>query len=56
MTPLRIEVHLADKCEDSAKLNKTIVGFNRRFHFHGIIRKDISRKEVIAVYLPEEKE
>ena len=56
MTPLRIEVHLAKKCEDSAKINKTIVAFNRRFHFHGVIRHTVIGKEVVAVYLPEPKE
>ena len=51
---LRMEVTLSGN--DGEKFNKTIIGFNTRFHFHGIIRKDIKDKTVIAVYLPEPKE
>ena len=52
--PLRMEITLSGK--DGDKFNKTIVVFNQRFIFHGIIRKDIRDKTVVAVYLPEPKE
>ena len=53
MKPLRIEVHLEKEVDDPGKISRTIVAFNQRFHFHGIIRHTIIGKEMIAVYLPE---